>query len=61
MSNHEFPCLIYMNSIEKTEVQKHFPILDESETKKPRLLDYFLKFDPMVDCVPYKEIVLVKR
>jgi hypothetical protein len=61
MMNSEFPCLIYVNSIERSEVERNFPILDESKTMKAGLFDYFLGFDQMVYCVPCKEGFWVNR
>jgi hypothetical protein len=37
MMNNEFPRLIYVNSIERTEVECNFPILDVTKTMKPLL------------------------
>jgi hypothetical protein len=61
MMNNEFPRLIYINSIERTEVERNFPILDETKTMKPLLFEFFLEFDKQVDCFPYKEGYLVNR
>jgi hypothetical protein len=61
MMNNEFPRLIYSNSIERTEVERNFPILDVSKTMKPPLFEFFLEFDKQVDCFQYKEGYLVNR
>ncbi len=61
MLNNEFPRLIYINSIERTEVERNFPILDETKTLKPALFEYYNEFDKKVDCVPYKNGFLVNR
>jgi hypothetical protein len=61
MLNKEFPRLIYVNSIERTEVERNFPILDKSKTMKPALFQFFLQFDRKVDCVPYNDGFLVNR
>ena len=61
MLNNEFPRLIYVNSIERTEVERNFPILDEKKTMRSPLFDYFLKFDKLVDCVPYQHGFLINR
>jgi hypothetical protein len=37
MLNNEFPRLIYVNSIERTKVERNSPILDETKTMKPLL------------------------
>jgi hypothetical protein len=59
MVNNEFPRLIYINSIERTEVERNFPILDVLKTMKPPLFEFFLQFDKRVDCFQYKEGYLV--
>jgi hypothetical protein len=61
MMNNEFPCLIYINSIERMEVEHNFPILEVTKTTKPPLFEFFLEFDKRVDCFPYKEGYLVNR
>ncbi len=61
MLNEQFPRLIYVNSIERTEVERNYPILDESKTMKPLLFQFFLQFDRKVDCVPYGDGFLVNR
>jgi hypothetical protein len=59
MLNNKFPRLIYVNSIERTEVERNFPILDEKKTMKSPLFDYFLEFDKLVDCIPYQHRFLL--
>jgi hypothetical protein len=59
MLNNEFPSLIYFNSIERIEVERNFPILDESKTMKPALFEYNLEFNKLVNCVRYKDGYLV--
>jgi hypothetical protein len=59
MMNNEFPRLIYINSIERTEVGRNFPILDVSKTMKSPLFEFFLEFHKRVDCFQYKEGYLV--
>jgi hypothetical protein len=61
MLNEQFPRLIYVNSIERTKVERNYPILDESKTMKPLLFQFFLQFDRKVDCVPYKDDFQVNR
>ena len=61
MLNNEFPKLIYVNSTERTEVERNFPILDETKTMKPLLFEYYLQFDKNVDCVQYQTGYLVNR
>ena len=61
MLNIEFPSLVYFNSIERTEVERNFPILNEMKSMKPALFEYYLEFDKLVDCVSYKEGFLVNR
>jgi hypothetical protein len=45
----EFPSLGYFNSIERTEVEHSFPILDQMKSMKPTLFEYYLEFDKLVD------------
>jgi hypothetical protein len=59
MLNKQFPRLIYVNSIERTKVERNYPILDESKTMKPLLFHFFLQFDRKLDCVPYSDGFLV--
>jgi hypothetical protein len=61
LMNNEFPHLIYINSIERTEVERKFSILDAWKTMKPPLFELFLEFVERVDCFPYKEGYLVSR
>ncbi len=61
MLNIEFPSLVYFNSIERTEVERNFPILDEMKSMKPALFEYYLEFDKLVDCLQYKDGFLVNR
>jgi hypothetical protein len=61
MLNEQFPRLIYVNSIERTKVERNYPILDESKTMKPLLFQFFLQFDRKLDCVPYGDGFLVNR
>jgi hypothetical protein len=61
MLNIEFPNLVYFNSIERTEVEHNFPILDQMKSMKPALLEYYLEFNKLVDCVQYKDGFLVNR
>jgi hypothetical protein len=61
MLNNEFPRLIYVNSVERTKVERNFPILDETKTMKPLLFEYFLEFDKLVDCFPHNEEFLVNH
>jgi hypothetical protein len=61
MMNNEFPRLLYINSIERIEVERNFPILDVSKTMKPPLFELFLEFDKRVDCFEDKEGYLVNR
>jgi hypothetical protein len=51
MLNIEFPSLVYFNSIERTEVERNFPILDQMKSMKPALFEYYLEFNKLVDCV----------
>jgi hypothetical protein len=59
MLNTEFPNLVYFNSIERTEVEGNFPILDQMKSTKPALFEYYLEFNKLVDCVQYKDGFLV--
>jgi hypothetical protein len=61
MLNIEFPSLVYFNSIERTEVERNFPILEEMKSMKPALFEYYLEFDKLVDCLQYKDGFLVNR
>jgi hypothetical protein len=61
MLNEQFPRLIYVNSMERTEVERNSPILDKSKTMKPLLFQFFLHFDRKLDCVPYADGFLVNR
>jgi hypothetical protein len=61
MLNQQFPRLMYVNSIERTEVERNYPILDESKTMKPLLFQFFLQFDRKLDYVPYGDGFLVNR
>jgi hypothetical protein len=61
MLNKEFSSLIYVNSCERTEVERNFPILDQHKTLKHALFQFYLQFDTKVDCVPYKDGFLVNR
>jgi hypothetical protein len=61
MLNDEFPKLVYVNSIERTEVERNFPILYESKTLKDDLFEYYGNFNRMVDCVPYKDGFMVNK
>jgi hypothetical protein len=53
MLNKQFPPLIYVISIERTEVKRNFPILGKTKTMKPLLFQLFLQFNRKVDCIPY--------
>jgi hypothetical protein len=61
MLNIEFPSLVYFNSIERTEVERNFPILDQMKSMKPALFEYYLMFNKLVNCVQYKDGFLVNR
>jgi hypothetical protein len=61
MMNNELSCLIYVNSIERMEVERNSLILDVTKTMKPPLFEFFLEFDKPVDCFPYEEGYLVNR
>jgi hypothetical protein len=61
MLNIEFPNLVYFNSIERTEVERNFPILDQMKSMRPALFEYYLEFNKLVDCVQYKDGFLVNR
>jgi hypothetical protein len=54
MLNIKFPNLVYFNSIERTEVECNFPILDQMKSMKPALFEYYFQFSKLVDCVQYK-------
>jgi hypothetical protein len=42
MLNIEFPSLVYFNSIERTKVERNFPILNEMKSMKPASFEYYL-------------------
>jgi hypothetical protein len=53
--------LIYFNSIERTEVERNFPILDKVKTMKTPLIENYLEFVKLVNCVQYKDGFLVQQ
>ena len=59
MLNNQFPHLIDDNSIERTEVECNFSILDEMKTMKPLHFTFFLQFVKLIDCFPQKDVFLV--
>jgi hypothetical protein len=61
MMNNELPRLIYVNSIERMEVERNFPILDVTKMMKAPHFEFFLEFDKQVDCFLYEEGYLVNR
>ena len=61
MLNVELPKLIYVNSSERVNTERHYPILDQEKTMTPSLFEYYNQIDLMVDTLKWSDGYLVNK
>jgi hypothetical protein len=61
MMNVEFPKLIYVNSTERVNTERHYPILDQEKTMTPSLFEYYNQLDLTVDTQKWSDGYLVNK
>ena len=61
MLNVELPKLIYVNSSERVNTERHFPILNREKSLNPGLFDYYNQLDITLDTLKWSDGYLVNK